>query len=256
MNTSELVGLRRASALLAILSNRPDGMTFGQLQSGMGNLAAPTLSRLLKVLVAEGWLEKGAENRYLAGVGFRQLCLRICGLASDTEIMASFVHELAAVCWETAGYAVFAGDGFMFKAKDERPSSYHHIECMVRNGDVISNGYGRMSLAYQTESVMISNWIRHGISESEQTRLLDESRQIRERGWLVSREPIGTRFLAAVFLGESGAFSGVLGVSSIMRSIPEERNEFLLGQVCDAARSATRRLGFQRMESNTNKITD
>ncbi len=201
-------GLSHALKLLKIISS--GSKTFSQLKAEMDDLAAPTLSRLLKKLANEKWLSHDDGPLYEAGEELLLLARKLNAKAPHIALMKMIVKEMALESGQTAAYVEWEHGSFCFKAKHEMPDSYHHIEIGGRHGNPMKNGFAHVffpSLASEEQTRLKS-----GLSDDELTRLQEEDAQLQATKMLVYKD-IGLRFMAPVF--QDGQILGVLGLSTL-----------------------------------------
>lgn len=223
MSKGALMGLRRGFDVLKLLSCEMDGMSFSGIQDALGDLPAPTLSRLLKAMTEEGWLEKGPSGEYLPGNEFLKVCKRVSGGASMEDILEPIVVKLAECAGETSAFSIFADNCFIFKLKHEMPDSYHHIELNRKSSAIFSNGIGISNLAFQDEAT-IAYALKDAPDSVDLAAFKETLKEIRREEYYFSDERNGLRFLKPVF-GKGGKFVGIIGVSRIDREISEEKKE-------------------------------
>ncbi|OGV34407.1 MAG: hypothetical protein A2020_05025 [Lentisphaerae bacterium GWF2_45_14] len=207
-----LIGLWRGLEMLDLLSRNPSGLPFGKLQEFLAGLPSPTLSRLLRAMNDAGWVSRSSTGHYSAGINFINAAKRLSGGINISETVAPFVERLALLSEESAAFAEFLKDGFVFRAKYEMPSSYHYIPLNSKNTSPI-NGFNIVSHAFQD------------VGDTGESKV---SKRIRKERFYVGTEPgKGIRFLSPVFYGCDGSFAGVVGISKIDGSISDdEKNTY------------------------------
>jgi DNA-binding IclR family transcriptional regulator len=227
-----LVGIRRTFELIELVSQNKSGLSFSAIQKNMNDLPGPTLTRLLKVAVDEKWMTK-TEGLYYPGSKLMSVCRKLTGSVQIEDIMGPIVKELAVTCEESAAYAEFAEDAFVFKVKNEQPASYHHIDINTKNRGIFYNGYGIVCLAFQRDKILSLAPDDIDIKEFKK-----QVKKILKDHYFISREPrLGTRFLAPVF-GKNGAFKGVIGISVIKNDLTDIEQKFYLEKVIASASKA------------------
>ena len=245
--TNPLVAGRRALALVEAVGRDPQASTFSELAGRMG-LSDASLSRLLKVLVEEGWLrQERPSGRY--AVGHRTLALahalRSAGLHSP--LIQGAVTSLAHVSGHSACVASFQGDFFMLLAKFEMLNSYHFIDVFVPNTDWLENGMGQFLLAFQPKATVSSIYERiFGMTAPDEH--WERFAQIRRDKAYVSNEGAVVRVMAAVEQASDAPISNVMAVAAL----DSEQIDVtaIMRQVRHAAAEATRRLAWSRKPAN------
>lgn len=101
-----------------------EGAAFGELRRGLGELPAPTLSRLLKALVAAGYARKTPAGRYARGPELDALGreLNSGGSLEDAarRVLAGYTRRTG----ESVAFARFYGDRLVLVDKVEVPDSF------------------------------------------------------------------------------------------------------------------------------------
>ena len=232
-------GIRKALAIIRLLAVQTDGLGFNQMRSDLDGLPASTLSRLLRVLVEEGWVRHAADGRYQLGPGAWQTIDRAVALRADDEaLIAAAVEALAAATGESAAFTVWAGDGFLFRYKHEMPESYHYLPLGQLGTDVFVNGFGTVNCAWQDDDEIMRQIRRHGVDPVATRARLEALRAaplytVRDRG---------LRFIAPVHAGAQRAYRGALGVTCSLRDLEPEAHQALGAAVLAQAQALTRRL--------------
>ena len=180
-----LPGLTRGLEILSLLGASPEGpkrgMSFSAIQKQL-DLPSPTLSRILKVLLASKWLSNEAEGRYATGPRFYQL---ISGTRDFSYPIQQSVDRLSARTRESAAFARDGESGFYFIARHLQAGSGVFIEAYQANSNYSKNGFGMLLKGAPSREV------------------------------LVSFDNAGTRIVGPVHFG--GRLYGGLGISSVQR---------------------------------------
>lgn len=215
-------GLRQALAIVTRIScGDADGVGFTQLRRELGDLPAPTLARLLRVLVEEGWVRKTAAGLYACGSAFSSVAERIVRLLPDSgKIMTPVVQALAETTGESAAYAEWAGRGFVFRAKQEMPESFHYIPVGRVNPDLWVNGFGRVCLAHQPAATIDRILKAHAGADSATAaaQLAGLARIRKLTVWVSEEKDQRTRIVAPVLT--DGGLAGVIGISVPRQALP------------------------------------
>lgn len=156
-STESMRGLRRGVGIIQVLVNNGGAMTFSEIQASCGGLAAPTLSRILKVLIDEGMLNRNeGQGPYELGGRFRGMARRFCGVASVEELVKPGLRNLAMETEQTSCLFVWDEDGSRLVAKHEMNESMHIIDVGERNTRVFRNGFGQACITQLDEQQIIS----------------------------------------------------------------------------------------------------
>jgi DNA-binding IclR family transcriptional regulator len=245
-NGQQLMGLRRGVWVLKIMARFPKGCTFGQLQKQMEGLPAPTLSRLLKVMVDERLLEKDPTTGvYKAGVLAFNLSKRFLGRASVPEVLQPIIDELAERCGESAAYCEYENRAMIFLATTDMPGSFHYMETGVPNPRIAYHGFGQVCLAHmdrkKVEFVLKDSPVPLPLEKKAYYKRLE---RIRQEGYFIEvgeSQSVCTRITAPVFRG-SGKFIGVLGITVLKNKLTANEKDGFTKHVKDAAEAASRAL--------------
>ncbi|MBN1864605.1 MAG: helix-turn-helix domain-containing protein, partial [Victivallales bacterium] len=228
-----LLGLRRGLRVLELLAGTVDtGLGFGRLREEFGDLAPSTVSRVLKVLMDEGYVEPGGFGRgYVLGARARDFALRVSGHASTAQRMEVHVERLALESGHSAAYFELAGAGVVLRVKSERPDAFHYAGV----GSSPAGPRHCMKLVCMAFAGGDTGGFREG-----------ELDILRGSGVLANEDddqPGLTRIASPVFIGGAGGkFVGALGISSFRRFSAEELKK-LSFTVKEIAASAGEALG-------------
>jgi DNA-binding IclR family transcriptional regulator len=215
-------GLRHALRIVRALAESRDGVGFARLRHELG-LPAATCSRLLKVLADEGWVAGGSNEPWRCGPTFEH----VVALRSARDVGALLQSEVEALADETqesAAFVTWAGDGFVFRAKCEKPDSYHYLPLLAKNPAYGTHAFGQLCAAYEKPEAL--------------PKAVSAAR-IREMGFHHG-EDRGIRVVGAVFAG--GVFAGAIGVSLLPRPLSQAALERYTRAVRRTAARATARL--------------
>lgn len=134
-------GLRRGLQIIDALA-RDERLGFTDLRRELDDVSAPTLSRLLKVLVDEGWVIPSSESMPGYRLGPRSLAMAGNALGADDpeRRRREAVQQLAEATGESAAWVRWDGRSICFELKHEMPDSYHYM-AIGRHNDGIENGF-------------------------------------------------------------------------------------------------------------------
>ena len=222
------ISLRRALRILVQLGNTASGLSFGEIRKGLDHVSPPGLSRILKVLVEEGWTEKTPEGSYIPGSAMRLLWASYEEQRSMADRMAVWVDRMAVLTGESASYVEYRPGGFIHCYKREMPESMHYMDINVLNSKLHINGLGKLCLAFQDDQV-IDDEIRR-LSLGGRETLRKELAEIPSRRVYVSKETSKTRLGFPVFHPER-SFQGAVGITVIHQQ--QKRIEDLKGLLMD-----------------------
>jgi DNA-binding IclR family transcriptional regulator len=217
--------------------------TFSGIQRKLGGLASTTVSRVLKVMIREGWIMKNEKGLYVFAEKAYDFAKKLLGGVSNGEVLSGEVENLASITQESTAYAEFHENSFTFKAKKEMPSSYHYIDLFVRNQDIFNNGFGIMCLAYQDESLI--NYLMKKNEDKTSKFNKEAFLRIKTDGFFIYEEPRCLRFIAPVFYGEDRRFAGAIGISKIIKD-DKKNYEKYINMVKESAARASKILSHKK----------
>lgn len=235
---NQLLAGRRALSVVDALSRAPEGLSFSKLEVEIG-VSAASLSRLLKMLLNEGWIETEQRGRYVVGARTMTLARHLSGHWSEHEIIEPVVKDLAIATGHSACFARFANDSFVLTTKTEMPSSFHFIELYFKHYELHDNGMALTLLAYQ-EPDTARYLLEEQIGDSDIEEFVARLQTIRREGHHISREGAVTRIAVPVHQGVGHTVKGVVAIAAINMN-PDETDQ-CLKSVCVAAGEAERRL--------------
>lgn len=233
-------GTRLALGVVTALSDSPEGCTQAQLVEQLGDPAASTLNRVLRLLATEGWLRRH-EGRYYAGPTLVSHACRLVSTVTGEEHLGPVVRELAEATGQSAAFAKWHGTGFRFHAKHEMPDSFHYVPLGELNPHNLYNPFAIVCLAFLPTAT-----VRQIASEPQPIRSLfgdlehleSTLSRIREEGVYICRDTV-MRVVAPVFFRAGDVFAGVIGISTFSDPLDTENGERLKSIVIEAAKRAS-----------------
>lgn len=235
---NQLLAGRRALSVVDALSRAPEGLSFSKLEIEIG-VSAASLSRLLKMLLNEGWIETEQRGRYVVGARTMTLARHLSGHWSEHEIIEPVVKDLAIATGHSACFARFANDSFVLTTKTEMPSSFHFIELYFKHYELHDNGMALALLAYQ-EPDTARYLLEEQIGDADIEEFVALLQTIKRDGHHVSLEGAVTRIAVPVHQGVGHTVKGVVAIAAINMN-PNETDQ-CLKSVSLAAEEAERRL--------------
>lgn len=216
--SATLAPVRRGVAILKSLACSRDRRSFSALQRDCGDLPAPTLSRLLKVLVSEGLVERDpSHGMYRLGAAMLELSRMALGSHPRSEVLRPVVESLALETGQSAAFYELDDTGLRIAVKDERPNSCHYMDTGQYNRQTTRHGFWRAVLAFADTSALERCLALPGEPEPlagprlrqilEQTRSASVCTERGEswKGWV--------RYAAPVFAGGADGAVGAMGIS-------------------------------------------
>lgn len=242
----KLVGLRRGFEVLRVMADRGGEGSFNELKAACNELPSPTLSRLLKVLVEEGLLEKPANGGpYRLGGATITLAQSVVGAIPKEKKLQPVLDALAARTGHSAAYLEMSGNHGIFVAKSLMPDAFSYRTV----GDPITrinrNAFTQICLAYMDEKKAVR--LLDGLTEPSaipRKQFLQRLKRIRREGTFLAFQE-DSRLLARVVgavMADSGAFLGAIGVTFHTAKVGKKEEAGLRVQVTNAAHEAARAL--------------
>lgn len=235
---NQLLAGRRALSVVEALSRTQQGMSFSMLQDHMG-VSAASLSRLLKMLLDEGWIELDQQGRYGVGARLMTLSRQLAGHWSEHEVIEPVIRDLALQVGHSACFARFANDAFVLTAKTEVASSFHFIDLFTKHYEMHDNGMALTLLAYvdpDTALYLLEEQVEGGDAQA----FTDLLPAIREAGHHISFEGAVTRITVPVYMGGQSFVRSVVSIAAL--NLDPAKCDEVLDHVRSAAVEAGQRL--------------
>ena len=204
---SGVQSLDRALGLLELLADAGGSLRLAELEAASG-LPLPTIHRLIKSLVHNGYVRQEPSKRYALGPRLIRLG-ETAGRALGSLAGRQHLAELAAHIGETANMAVLEGDAVVYVAAVPSEHSMRMFTEVGRRVHAHSTGVGKALLAQLTD-VQVRELLRRTGMPAKTTRthtdpevLLNELHEVREQGWAVddNEQEIGVRCVAVPLKG-------------------------------------------------------
>jgi DNA-binding IclR family transcriptional regulator len=246
--SAALAPVRRGLAILRRLATDHDRCSFSALQRDCGNLPAPTLSRLLKVLVSEGLVERDpGHGMYRLGPSMLELARMALGSRPRGLLLGPVVASLAGETGQSAAFYELDDTGLRIAAKAEQPNSCHYMDVGRYNRQTTHHGFWRAVLAFVSASrlercLALPNDLKP-LSGSQFRRTLEQVRSASvctERGeswegWV--------RYAAPVFAAGEAEATGAIGISVPAGQARGSAERRFIALVIGSARRASSLLG-------------
>jgi DNA-binding IclR family transcriptional regulator len=245
-DTTKLAGLRRGIQVIERLAGEPSGCSFRTVQKALGNLSAPTLSRLLKVLVETGWVRKDPESGwYGIGRGFVPVADAVIGNLPREIRIQPIVDTLARRTGESAAFFEIDDDDLVLLAKSEQMNSVHYRNAHERNRALVRNAFAKTMLSRMAHERQVHYYQCADSNEgmTQKTFFARLKRIAQETVWTDAGEhqPGVIRLIAPVRMEtESGV--GAIGISLPARELREDQRDRLQQAVAEAAQQAEQAL--------------
>jgi IclR family acetate operon transcriptional repressor len=193
--------VERAFGLLEVIAASGGEAMLSELAAATG-LALPTIHRLLRTLVATGYVRQLANRRYVLGPGLIRLgegASQQLGALARTHL-ATLVQQLG----ETANMAVLDGDRVLYAVQVPSRHSMRMFTEVGRRVHLHDTGVGKAILAQLTDAAALSLVTAAGMpaatahSITTPEALLQDLNLIRARGYAIddNEQEIGVRCFA------------------------------------------------------------
>jgi DNA-binding IclR family transcriptional regulator len=232
----------RATAIAEALADAP--RSFGELSTALGDLAAPTLARLLRALARAGLVAKDGRA-YAIGPRLGAMARRVAGMTDPAALLGPVLADLARATGDSAACYAWREHGVVLLATHEVPESFHYMAVGGVVPELTRHGFCQAMVA--TLPPARQRWCWRRCPERRRRRLsafLARCADIRRQGHAIERgEHLAgvVRIAAAVRHGADGELYGAIGVSALGRDDAELR--LRLAAVRRAAAAASLLLG-------------
>ncbi|WP_460856519.1 IclR family transcriptional regulator [Nocardiopsis coralliicola] len=198
--------LDRAFNLLEIMAEAGGEISLSQLADSSG-LPLPTIHRIIRTLVGNGYVRQLPSRRYALGprlIGLGESASRMLGTWSRPHL-ARLVDELG----ETANLAMLDGDEVVYVAQVPSPHAMRMFTEVGRRVLPHSAGVGKALLSQLPENEALATLARTGMPAATDRTLrtpeafAEEMVRIREQGYAIDdgEQEIGVRCLAVPVVG-------------------------------------------------------
>ena len=203
---SGVQSLDRALQLLEQLADAGGSMRLAELEAATG-LPLPTIHRLIRSLVHNGYVRQEPSRRYALGPRLIRL-----GESAGRALGSWAVPRLTALVTEigeTANMAVLEGDAVVYVAQAPSAHSMRMFTEVGRRVPAHCTGVGKALLSQLTDEKVLALLRRTGMpaqtprTHTDPTAMLSELSEIREQGWAIddAEQEIGVRCIAVPLLG-------------------------------------------------------
>ena len=199
---SGVQSLDRALQLLELLADAGGAMRLAELEAATG-LPLPTIHRLIRSLVHNGYVRQEPSRRYALGpqlIRLGETAGRSLGSWAGRQHLAELVAEIG----ETANMAVLEGDDVVYVAQVPSVHSMRMFTEVGRRVPAHCTGVGKALLSLLPDDMVRAMLRRTGMPArtartiTDPDVLISELGEIREQGWAVDNgeQEIGVRCVA------------------------------------------------------------
>lgn len=204
---SGVQSLDRALQLLEVLADAGGSMRLAELETATG-LPLPTIHRLIRSLVHNGYVRQEPSRRYALGPSLIRLG-ETAGRSLGTWAGQHHLAELVAEIGETSNMAVLEGDAVVYVAQVPSAHSMRMFTEVGRRVQAHCTGVGKALLSQLSDHQVLALLRRTGMpaktvrTHTDPDALLGELGEIREQGWAVddAEQEIGVRCVAVPLTG-------------------------------------------------------
>ncbi|MGB3828740.1 MAG: IclR family transcriptional regulator [Ornithinimicrobium sp.] len=187
-SASKVQSIDRALMMLELIADSGGSLRLADLEAATG-LPLPTVHRLAKSLVHNGYLRQNPSRAYALGPRLIRLGeISARGLGSWAK---PHLNRAVAEIGETANLAVLEGDEILYVAQIPSPHSMRMFTEVGRRVSAHCSGVGKALLSQLDDDSVLDLLGRTGMPSrtantiTDPDTLLAEVRHIRERGWAV-----------------------------------------------------------------------
>ncbi|MBN2712252.1 MAG: helix-turn-helix domain-containing protein [Planctomycetes bacterium] len=237
----KLMGLQRGLGLIKLLSAKPNGCSFNEIQSII-DLPSPTLSRLLKALVQAEYAVKNPDTgRYEVGDEAVVLARSILGSIPRENILKPVLEMLAKRTGESGAYFEIDGDDVVIRAKMEHAESFHYMPLFGRNR-VFAHGFLQVIVAFlpeEEQNRFLPKVAEMGLSQKEWRKRMAAAKE--NYYYIDDGESNNStmRITSPVFSGNDGKVIGSIGLTILQGGITEAKKNYCIEVVTNSGRQAS-----------------
>jgi len=214
-------------------------------------LAASTVHRILRELVALGWARDDGAHGYLLGARL----LVLAGQASDRNTLSRIAHPILRDLCHRTGLTVhlgmLTGDEAVYVDKIEGRGSYHMRSRIGVAVPLHSTAIGKALLAAMHDEELNATLDRTGLAArtahtiTDRKRLCADLAEARRRGYAVDEEEneLDTRCIAAGVIDHRGAPLGAVSISALAFELDRDLVDELAPLVVAAADAVSQAIG-------------
>ncbi|HWM06923.1 MAG TPA: IclR family transcriptional regulator [Actinophytocola sp.] len=237
-----------ADKTLSVLEALADHSRIADIAATSG-LPKPTVHRILQTLVRHGFARSDGQGSYVGGPRILSLAGRFLQRLDIAERVRPVLRELQERTGWTVHLALLSGDEAVYVAKLEGVKPYHLASRVGMSLKLHCTSIGKAILATMPEDEVRAVVARAGLpartanTHTDEQVLLDDLRQVRERGYAEDHEEneAGVCAVGAAVFDHTGDVLGALSAAALVHltTAPED----LPRLVTAAADEVSRALG-------------
>jgi DNA-binding IclR family transcriptional regulator len=239
------------------LAQAPGPVGLGELASCVG-MPKPRIHRHLRTLVSLGYvMQEPVGDRYCLTLKLFHVGRAIAEQTEFQVVARSVMPGLRERVGQSVSIGQVEDEGvrvleiLRHRSKVEissRPGTLFDFHCTAQGK--VALAFGPPRLWKKVQRTRLRKWTDATITDID--RLKAEVERVKRRGWAVAPGEIlnGINALAAPIFDGAGALAGTIGILGSMQFVPREPAPELIAAVRDAARDASRRLGFREVAAS------
>ena len=244
----------RVLDILEALAFSNDEVSLSRLQAELG-LPPPTLHRLLRTLVARGYVEQNSTSRQY-GPGFKLLLVAEAAKHNSrfnlSRTARPFLRRLTAESGETSNLVVPQNNEVVYVDQIPSPQRVRMFTEVGQRAPLYCTGAGKAILSRRSAdqietyvtTVQLEQLTPHTFASTEALR--GEVASVAERGFAIDNEEFeqGVRCVAAPIADATGSCIGAISVSGPTSRLTRDRAKTLGELVLEACRNCSAQLGY------------
>jgi DNA-binding IclR family transcriptional regulator len=259
----EIPSVRGGARILRTLSTAGRPLGVSELSRALG-LAKASVFRIVATLEMEGFVERVQGDAFKIGrVAFEVGSAYV----ACTNLECAFrpvAKRLVSEHNETIQLAILAGTEVIYVGKEESSQPVRLVSHLGTRLPAHITGLGKALLSQLTEQEVEELYGGTQLTQAATNShaslesLLDDLRQIRERGWAHDNEEAadGLQCVASPILNGSGECVAAVSIAAPSQRMPECRLRQLGDVILEAALEISTLLGYRRSSANIDTLPD
>lgn len=251
--------VERALSILECVAEETNGLTNSEISRRL-KIPKSSASYLLRTLEYRGYLRRSDDDgRYRLGLKVLGLGHRALSGMDLRRIALPTLMKLVEGTGLTAHLAILDHGRAVYIERAEHPGFIKMNTWVGRDLPVHSTSVGKAVLAYLPQQECDALLEKEGLTQqtdktiTSRSEFLEELKNVRTRGYALDDEEnsLGVRCVAAPVFEAPGRARAAVGVSGTTVQLTRELLPQIAEQVCKAARSVSRQIGYQEAADST-----
>jgi len=246
--------------LLELLDRSPDGLSLKEV-TALTRINKSTAHRFLSHLESEGYLFRSNQGLYMIGPKLTRLGTGASSQRALSEICRPVLDNVRRLTTETVNLAVLDGLDVLYIDILETSHRFRMVSEVGMRRPFYCTSLGKAIVANmdeQSQEKLFASIQFRQVTPSTVTNLAQLRQQfihIRQQGFSIEEEEavIGVRCLGSIIRGADGEIEGAISISGPTVRITNDRLEYFVNELCNAAREISRRLGYRASKTKTGK---